>query len=98
MHRRNYGRKSGVILDTCRQHGVWFDQGELDSVLEWIRHGGLERAERHLRQLEAEEARSRQALEPRRGGDGELSGAPLVPGMRVSIGDFVDGILGFLRR
>lgn len=40
MHRRQYGRGSGVILDTCREHGIWFDEGELHQVLEWIRLGG----------------------------------------------------------
>ncbi|MDX1643601.1 MAG: zinc ribbon domain-containing protein, partial [Thermoanaerobaculia bacterium] len=36
MHRRNYGRHSGVIVDTCRQHGLWFDQGELAAIVGWI--------------------------------------------------------------
>lgn len=42
MNRQNYGRRSGVILDVCRQHGVWCDTDELDRVLAWIRSGGLE--------------------------------------------------------
>ena len=95
MHRRNYGRKSGVILDTCHQHGLWFDQGELDSILDWIRQGGMRRAEEHLRQMEAEEARSRAAL-ARDGREPELIGNPLSP--RRDLGDFVDGILRFLGR
>ena len=44
MHRRNYGRKSGVIVDTCRNHGVWFDQGELARILRWLKSGGASRA------------------------------------------------------
>jgi Zn-finger nucleic acid-binding protein len=44
MHRRNYGRKSGVIVDTCRDHGVWFDHGELAQILRWLRSGGARRA------------------------------------------------------
>ena len=40
MHRRQYGRGSGVVIDTCRDHGIWFDGGELRQVLEWIRLGG----------------------------------------------------------
>ncbi len=44
MHRRNYGRKSGVIVDTCRGHGVWFDHGELAQILRWLRNGGARRA------------------------------------------------------
>ena len=54
MNRQNYGRKSGVILDICGAHGVWFDLDELPRVLAWIQGGGEERAG----QLEAEEARA----------------------------------------
>lgn len=53
MHRRNYGRRSGVVIDRCAEHGAWFDSGELEAVLRWIRRGGLARA----RRLEDEEAR-----------------------------------------
>jgi Zn-finger nucleic acid-binding protein len=52
MNRQNYGRKSGVILDVCRAHGIWFDADELPRVLAWIRDGGEMRAG----QLAAEEA------------------------------------------
>lgn len=44
MHRRNYGRKSGVVIDMCDTHGVWFDDQELERVLAWLRDGGAERA------------------------------------------------------
>lgn len=40
MIRRNYGRESGVILDMCGQHGIWFDAEELARILVWIRAGG----------------------------------------------------------
>lgn len=35
MQRRNFGRGSGVILDWCRGHGVWFDAQELEQALAW---------------------------------------------------------------
>jgi len=53
MNRQNFGRRSGVIVDRCRDHGLWFDAGELDAVLRWIKKGGEERAQRR----EAESAR-----------------------------------------
>jgi Zn-finger nucleic acid-binding protein len=53
MHRSNYGRRSGVIVDLCASHGIWFDQGELARILEWIRDGNLSRAER-LRRVDDE--------------------------------------------
>lgn len=40
MHRRNFGRKSGVIVDHCRPHGFWFDARELEAVLRWVQRGG----------------------------------------------------------
>ena len=43
MTRRNYGRDSGVILDMCREHGIWFDAEELARILVWIRAGGQEK-------------------------------------------------------
>lgn len=46
MNRRLYGRGSGAIIDSCRDHGVWFDDGELNQILEWIRRGGDPDADR----------------------------------------------------
>ncbi len=46
MHRRNYGRRSGILIDTCKDHGIWFDLGELDKILRWIKLGGLKQARR----------------------------------------------------
>jgi Zn-finger nucleic acid-binding protein len=40
MTRRNHGKTSGVIVDLCVDHGVWFDADELDRILTWIRAGG----------------------------------------------------------
>ncbi len=54
MNRQNYGRMSGVILDICRAHGIWFDLDELPRVLSWIQDGGEQRADR----LGAEEAQA----------------------------------------
>lgn len=56
MHRRNYGRQSGVIVDCCARHGIWFDDGELARVLEWVRAGGHRRAaERQIAEARARE-------------------------------------------
>jgi Zn-finger nucleic acid-binding protein len=47
MARQNFGRKSHVIVDVCRKHGVWFDAGELPRVLAFVRSGGLTRPGAH---------------------------------------------------
>jgi Zn-finger nucleic acid-binding protein len=52
MHRKNFGGASGVIIDVCVTHGIWFDAGELPAVLNFVESGGLERE----RQREAERA------------------------------------------
>ncbi len=46
MHRHNYGKKSGVIVDVCHDHGLWFDEGELEQIIDWVRSGGSEQAEK----------------------------------------------------
>lgn len=48
MHRFNYGKRSGVILDSCRDHGVWCDAHELEALLRWIRAGGEARVREAL--------------------------------------------------
>ncbi len=42
MNRANFARCSGVIIDLCMQHGIWFDRDELSRIVEFIRSGGLE--------------------------------------------------------
>jgi Zn-finger nucleic acid-binding protein len=63
MVRRNFGRTSGVIVDLCGSHGVWFDAQELAHVLRWIRSGNLEAARVDLASLRqsTDVARKRQA-------------------------------------
>jgi len=50
MNRVNFGRVSGVVIDLCKGHGVWFDDGELQRALAFVANGGLER----MRESEAE--------------------------------------------
>ena len=40
MNRVNYGSRSGVVADRCRDHGIWLDGGELRRLLEWVKLGG----------------------------------------------------------
>jgi len=52
MNRVNYARRSGVVLDVCKAHGLWFDRDELRRLLTFIAGGGLDRArERELEDL-----------------------------------------------
>jgi Zn-finger nucleic acid-binding protein len=42
MNRMNFARCSGVIVDVCRGHGIWFDRDELREIIEFVRAGGLQ--------------------------------------------------------
>jgi Zn-finger nucleic acid-binding protein len=46
MHRRNFARYSGIIVDECRTCGTYFDVGELEGVFAFVRSGGLVLSER----------------------------------------------------
>ena len=55
MNRFNFADCSGVILDACKPHGVWFDSDELRRIVTFVRDGGLDLArekERHSLELE----------------------------------------------
>lgn len=47
MLRRNYGspgRRSGIIVDWCGEHGTWLDADELEDIAAFITRGGGNRA------------------------------------------------------
>jgi Zn-finger nucleic acid-binding protein len=56
MNRNNFANSSGVIVDICKLHGVWFDAEELPKIIEFIRKGGLDR-QRQKEKLQIEEQR-----------------------------------------
>jgi Zn-finger nucleic acid-binding protein len=58
MNRNNFGRTSGIVVDVCPHHGVWFDAGELPRILEFVQAGGLERARERARQERADAERT----------------------------------------
>jgi Zn-finger nucleic acid-binding protein len=59
MLRRNFGRISGVIVDVCSVHGIWFDVGEVPRILGFIAQGGIRLGEA----IQAEEQRARASLQ-----------------------------------
>jgi Zn-finger nucleic acid-binding protein len=50
MNRTNFARCSGVIIDTCKHHGIWFDRDELHAIVKFIEAGGMDKS----RALEAD--------------------------------------------
>lgn len=59
MNRNNFGGTSGIVVDVCSRHGVWFDPGELPRILEFVQAGGLERARERARLEHADVERAR---------------------------------------
>lgn len=56
MNRMNFARISGIIIDACRGHGVWFDPGEIEKIMDFIARGGLQKSKvEELERLKAEE-------------------------------------------
>ena len=44
MNRVNFAHSSGVVVDICKTDGVWLDRGELQRIIDFVEHGGLEAA------------------------------------------------------
>ncbi len=58
MNRSNFARTSGVVIDLCKKHGVWFDADELPKIIDFIVNGGLTRS-REKEKIALEEERGR---------------------------------------
>lgn len=92
MHRQNFAKSSGVILDWCRGHGFWFDADELQAVFRFVQAGGMERArERELEQLEQ---KRREVQRLATSAHASLGG---MPARRVADApDLIGGLAGWL--
>lgn len=67
MNRVNFGARSGVVIDRCKDHGVWLDAGELRQLSEWMKAGGKlldkERAAEREKEALLEEKNRRKRLQ-----------------------------------
>ena len=65
MQRKNYATSSGIVIDICKNHGIWFDIKELDEILKFIRSGQLQKAqEKAVRVAERKIKRQQQKSKP----------------------------------
>jgi len=95
MNRVNFERVSGILLDRCRDHGIWFDNSELDAVLRWIKLGGERVSDE--RQEQEERARASQLrfkVEPKTPEDAR--GAIFADSERESGFDAIPSIVNWL--
>ena len=63
MHRQGFGARAGVVVDRCREHGVWLDGGELRRLLHWRRAGGESWDDQRKREVSDEQARAERVKE-----------------------------------
>ncbi len=70
MNRVNYAGGSGIIVDNCGRHGIWFDRGELTAIVDFLESGGWDRIRARERERLREEVAS---LESRKQFDQALS-------------------------
>jgi len=84
MNRSNYGGGSGVIVDVCGPHGVFFDRGELTRIVDFLEKGGWD----HVRKREKERMEEEvAALESRKRAAADLE---------MPSGGAFPGVIGFL--
>jgi len=57
MRRINFGHRSGVVIDTCKAHGVWLDNGEISHLMEWKKAGGQILHEKKQAQIKRQQSR-----------------------------------------
>ncbi len=58
MNQKNFAGCSGIVVDLCKPHGIWFDRQELQGIINFIKNGGLHKArENELANLRAEQNR-----------------------------------------
>jgi Zn-finger nucleic acid-binding protein len=86
MHRVNFARCSGVVVDVCRSHGTWFDMNELHRIVEFIRAGGMDRSREKQKADLVEEQRRLKAARVASAWDG---GQPPVKSSGYDIVDVV---------
>lgn len=76
LHRHNYLRVSGVVIDECRACGVWLDAGELERIGVFLAAGGLGRATTVEDRLAEERLAARRSLDRREWLEDRARGQP----------------------
>ncbi len=99
MHRANFGYRSGIIVDQCRNHGVWLENGELRRLLGWKKAGGQLLHERVEQRREEEQKRQERMDAYRASGSVESLGTVLSSSpseVRVDLIDALANVFGRL--
>ena len=96
MNRKNFSSSSGVIIDLCREHGVWLDHSELEKIMRFIESGGLDHARRREVERLQEAKRRAEMQSPAFPMHDEIhhrrSRAPTMGGALEFLGELLAGI------
>ncbi|SLM29116.1 conserved hypothetical protein [Desulfamplus magnetovallimortis] len=98
MNRMNFGTRSGVIVDRCREHGIWLDGGELRHLFEWKKAGGsLLHDKRELERMEEEQLQKEREERQRSMEYASWTDNPMGHGTRdENLGTVIKGVLSWL--
>lgn len=64
MQRKNYGGRSGIIIDWCGAHGTWLDADELEAIAAYLATGGATRSALPIELVPQPKAMPRPAASP----------------------------------
>ena len=63
MHRLNFAKSSGAIMDVCKSDGARLDQGELQRIVGFVEKGGMSNARQRDRERLIDEQRRLTAMQ-----------------------------------
>lgn len=90
MTRQQYAHGSGVVIDICRQHGIWFDADELQQTLAWIARGGSRIKNARVLRGDRKKEVSPEPVTPRRHAEPPVESSPSVDFLDVLVGGLFD--------
>lgn len=64
MNRVNFAHASGIVIDVCKNHGVWFEKDELRGVLDFVAKGGMQQMQQRDDAQRAVEQRALGLVDP----------------------------------
>lgn len=62
MNRRNFASISGVVIDVCKDHGVWLDNLELGRIVQFITAGGMDKSRQRAAEAAREQSQPRKNM------------------------------------
>lgn len=87
MNRTNFAKRSGIIIDSCRNHGTWFDADELPRIVDFVMQGGVEAA--HTADMERGRLEARRETTKARAVQAQAAMDMSTPRRRTTSGAFV---------